>query len=420
MSKIRTGNSNRRRRVTLAFSHGMSPESGISPISAPVGLFVLLFILVLCVPRPASAAPRSYSVQTGSFLTLDRAKAQFDQLALALDKSLLSDLRIVKWKKYYILRFGAFPVFARASEALESAKKLAGDAFILNDPPRHLDNILLLFPDISASGESYSLDAGSFDTREKANHRLNFLKRSMGQDLNGSPRIVENEGSFLVICGDFSSLGAARKVRNIVRTLVREVRILDDASIGAAPTADTASSAPEKEKEDGPGSMAEEMAEEIVKPIEDIETRMEELLDNQDYGIAVELIKKAIDRWPDNPELYAWYGTTLISMDRPDKALEYYQKAAELAPVVPDYQSNVGYSHMHMHMNSTKRAIDSFNNALQLEPDNPDALEGLGTVYVSIGERQLAEEMENRLKDLDPEAAERLSGLIQNGINWDD
>lgn len=417
MSNIRIGKGVRYSLVSPASSLGVSR---LSRVAAPF-IFLLLSLNVICLPRPSFAAPQSYSIQTGSFLTLDRARVQFEELALGIGKSLLYDLRIQKWKKYYIVRFGAFPTFGQASEALDDAKSLAGDAFILNDPPSAADNILLMFPDISAAGESYCLEVGSFDALEKAGHRLNFLKTSLGQNLAGSMRILENKekGSFLVLCGDFSVLGEARKARNLVRTLVPEARILDAATIKGSIDAEAAAASSEEKPENAaPGSVAEEMAEEIVRPMEDIETRMEELLDNQEYGIAVELIKKAIDRWPDNPEFYAWYGTTLISMDRPDKALEYYRKAAELAPVVPDYQSNVGYSHMYMHMNSTKSAIDAFNNALSLEPDNADALEGLGTVYVSIGERELAEDVENRLKELDPAAAERLSGLIQNGIDW--
>jgi Flp pilus assembly protein TadD len=73
---------------------------------------------------------------------------------------------------------------------------------------------------------------------------------------------------------------------------------------------------------------------------------------------------------------------------------------------------------MNMHLDTAKRSIDAFNRALRLDPQNVDALEGLGAVYVSIGKNDLATGIHQELQKLDPDAASRLNALITRGIDW--
>jgi tetratricopeptide (TPR) repeat protein len=105
-------------------------------------------------------------------------------------------------------------------------------------------------------------------------------------------------------------------------------------------------------------------------------------------------------------------------MNAPDKAYDYYKKAAEISPDVPLYHTGAGVSLLGVYMEKAKASIDAFQKALQLDPNNVAALEGLGTVYVSIDRKNLARELHGRLKELDAGAAQRLNEMILYGVDW--
>ena len=107
----------------------------------------------------------------------------------------------------------------------------------------------------------------------------------------------------------------------------------------------------------------------------------------ENYGKAAELLRKGIEKWPDNPDLYSWYGATLINMHYPETALQQYKKAVEISPDVPDYHAGVGISLVNIYMDRAKESIDAFKKAIELDPDNVSGLEGLGFVYASIGKK---------------------------------
>ncbi len=138
-----------------------------------------------------------------------------------------------------------------------------------------------------------------------------------------------------------------------------------------------------------------------------------------DYGKAADLLRLGIEQWPDNPDLYAWYGAALLNMKNPENALQQYRRAAEMSPDVSDYHSGAGVSLIYIYMDKAKESINAFKKALELDPKNVSALEGLGFVYVSIGKKDLANEIYNRLAAIDKEAAKRLYLSITRGINWE-
>jgi tetratricopeptide (TPR) repeat protein len=140
---------------------------------------------------------------------------------------------------------------------------------------------------------------------------------------------------------------------------------------------------------------------------------------NQQYGKAAEILREGISKYPDNADLYAWYGATLLNMNIPDKAYEQYRKAAELSPDVADFHAGEGLSLLNGYMDRVKGSIEAFKKALAIDPHNVGALEGLGFVYTSIGKKDLATEIYYRLAPLDRNAATRLSDAINNGINWE-
>jgi tetratricopeptide (TPR) repeat protein len=158
--------------------------------------------------------------------------------------------------------------------------------------------------------------------------------------------------------------------------------------------------------------------EEKERAIDSLIESADNYLNTAEYGKAAEILRKGIAQWPDNPDLYALYGETLLYLGYPEKALEKYKKATKLSPDVPDFHAGVGYSLLNIYLDRAKASIEAFKKALEIDPDNINALEGLGIVYASIDRKDLATDIYYRLKELDPDAAERLNNVIQNGIDW--
>jgi tetratricopeptide (TPR) repeat protein len=131
------------------------------------------------------------------------------------------------------------------------------------------------------------------------------------------------------------------------------------------------------------------------------------------------MLREGIAKWPDNADLYAWYGATLLNMKNPENALEQYRKAVKMSPHMPDYHAGVGVSLLNIYMDRAKESIDAFKKALEIDPNNVSAIEGLGFVYASIGKKELAMEMYNRLIPIDQAASNRLYQAIIQGINWE-
>jgi Flp pilus assembly protein TadD len=87
-------------------------------------------------------------------------------------------------------------------------------------------------------------------------------------------------------------------------------------------------------------------------------------------------------------------------------------------PNAPEYHAGSGFSLLNIYVDRAKQSMEAFEKALALDPHNVDALEGLGIVYASTGQRAQAEGLHERLRQLDGDAAARLSEYIRWGIDW--
>jgi tetratricopeptide (TPR) repeat protein len=86
--------------------------------------------------------------------------------------------------------------------------------------------------------------------------------------------------------------------------------------------------------------------------------------------------------------------------DMVKKAIEQYQKITEVDPKDLDSWIMLGRLQKAL-MNSTE-AMAAFKKALELEPDNEDAMTGLATVYADLGDNKAAAEMLRKVADKDP------------------
>lgn len=421
-------------------------------------------LVVLAAAGSASAAqPDSlYTVQTGTFVPLDPARKQFDTLAASLAKPLRGLLRIEKGAKFHVVRFGLFNNPVEAWKAAREVGAIAPDAYVLREPAGTVERLALISPGITGTEKIYAVEAGCFTSKDAAMKALNGLRLETGGG-QASATLADNAGDSVMRIDWLAGINAAWSAIRHLSAVSACVSIsgsealpppAESAAITVAKPEQAVAAAktepepkgkaanvhrPEIDNEDkvspqaqspdansagsatgeSIGSAAADAAEDMETTFGKINDTMSAMLDQHEYGKAVQVIREYMKRFPDNPDLYAWYGAALSAMDRPDKALEQYRKAAELAPSVPEFHVNVGQSLTKIHMNSVKDAIDSFNAALRLNPNDVAALEGLGSVYVSIGYGDMAEELVlPRMQELDSEAAKRLDLLIKGGVDW--
>src|SRR5580658_1119917 len=92
--------------------------------------------------------------------------------------------------------------------------------------------------------------------------------------------------------------------------------------------------------------------------------------------------------------------TNQIDPDMVKKAIEQYQKITEAAPKDIDSWIMLGRLQKAI-MNSTE-AMAAYKKALDLDAGNEDAMTGLATVYVDLGDNKAAAEMLRKVADKDP------------------
>lgn len=324
---------------------------------------ILLFLFLLILPRNSSAASEVfYSIQTGTYSNkaLAFAKKQFEVLSGKLSESEKEGLRIEEGSKYYIVRLGRFNNAVEAEKVLQNVKAIASDAFILKITDLESAKIL----------QSY----GDKDQKH--------IRSNAAAKLRPEP---DEEAKDIIATDSKKNSEAA----------VDNKEALTEAPPGNLP-ADGNTENP------------------LDKLIEDVSVQF----NNKDYKKASELLKKGLEKWPDDPDLHAWYGATLLDSGSPDKAYKEYRKAAELMPDVPDFHAGMGHSLLDSYIDRAKNSVTAFKRALEIDPDNVSALEGLGIVYVSMGNKLLAAEIYQHLREVDKEAATRLNEFIIWGLDW--
>ncbi len=406
-------------------------------VSCKGTLLALLFLPLAFLVSGARAAgtptePRTFTVQTGTFDTLERAERHYNALVEKLPERYREDLRIEVIGKYFVVRTGSFPQAGAAQGTLAAARIFSRDAFIIVEGRMTDKRIRRIYPDVLPEDSPFvlfvMLEDGAGPTAVDA----------LGKIVGPAFRDRIDDGgpgpTGIVRIGPIEDFTVARA---LLRTLRREYRQVvlraaggktvplpfadeTDGDKGTTGKRDVTVRVSIDESGDAPPADDPPafIPEDQVKTFDEIDREMDALMESREYGKAVTLIRRAIKRWPENPELHAWYGNVLLTMDRPDKAVKPFRKAAELAPAVPAYQSDLGHSLMYVHMDSAKEAVRAFKKALALDPENTDALEGLGTIYVSIGKTDEAQRIAADLERLDPEAAGRLNDALRYGIDW--
>jgi len=399
---------------------------------------VLTALMVLLAVPPAWPADTSvaghYTVQTGTYgaTAIRFAEAHFERLARQLKEEDRAHLRIIKGSRYYIVRVGKFVSKDEALALLERVRPLVHDAFVLKESGAYSARTVRLYNTPQPAPPTfYTLQIGTYARYAEAREKFESLSKALTADRLSHLRIERIGGGYSVRVGRFVHYAEARRFRDAAGEVLAESVIMKEGTAAEEVIVEYGESSPRViVREGGPpehGRTGMALKEKAPAERSVMNGEVQALIDNVsshydrgEYGRAAELLREGLARHPDDPDLLAWYGATLLNLRFPDKAYEQYRKAVEIAPDVPDYHAGLGYSLLDIYMDRAKGSIAAFKKALEIDPDNVSALEGLGIVYVSIDRKDLARDIYYRLKELDPAAAERLQEIITYGLDWEE
>jgi tetratricopeptide (TPR) repeat protein len=289
--------------------------------------------------------PSIYTIQIATYVTLERAQKQFQQLADKLDPHNRDYLRIERVKQYFPLRLGLFKGKMEANEFLLTVKSAIPSAIVVKSV---------------------------------------FLDERIEQ-MYGLQKEAEEE-----------------KPLQTTLPKVEDIKPRHESSPEVAAG---------KEPETAPVMTESESVSKDI-PVEDKIAAINNLIYINDYESALEIIKNEIKEQPYHLELNALYGAVLLRTYRPKEAQQYLKKAVELSPSTPDYHNGLGYCYFYL--DEYGKAIESFKQAVSLEPDHIDALAGLGLIFARKGNKEESLNYYNRLKKLDTDSAEKLLKIIEH------
>lgn len=109
--------------------------------------------------------------------------------------------------------------------------------------------------------------------------------------------------------------------------------------------------------------------------------------EQQDYWNSVQAFRQSVRLEPGNDRYRFWLATALTKNPKwRREAEEHFLKAIEIDQFKAEYCAGLG--NLYKEVGMAKRAQSQFNRALQLEPDNQTALEGLAS-FPSTGKKKL-------------------------------
>jgi tetratricopeptide (TPR) repeat protein len=130
-----------------------------------------------------------------------------------------------------------------------------------------------------------------------------------------------------------------------------------------------------------------------------------------------EVLKKGIELYPDNVQLFFEYGLLLEKEGKQNEAIATMEKVLELQPAHVEALNYLGYTWAENNVHLDK-ALEFINKAIALKPDNGFILDSLGWVYFRMGELEKAKTALERaivLEPEDPYILEHMGDIYQAG-----
>jgi predicted O-linked N-acetylglucosamine transferase (SPINDLY family) len=100
-----------------------------------------------------------------------------------------------------------------------------------------------------------------------------------------------------------------------------------------------------------------------------------------DFERALQLYSQALERHPQDAQIWACLGRLSLALGRTDEAERYYEHAAEAQPDDPDLLCELGL--LWMHHGKLAEAVACYERALSLRPDSVTAHNNLGLAFLS-------------------------------------
>jgi tetratricopeptide (TPR) repeat protein len=136
-----------------------------------------------------------------------------------------------------------------------------------------------------------------------------------------------------------------------------------------------------------------------------------DVIKNKITGKKVAAIKESQIEDCEKTTVY-WFnlGVAYYSSGLYREALESYKQAIRIEPDFAEAHYNLGHTYRELGM--TEEAIAAFKQAIRIKPDFVEAHSALGLAYLSLNDRSGALGEYNILKNLNPQLADKLFNLI--------
>lgn len=266
---------------------------------------------------------------------------------------------------------------------------------------------------------SFTIQIGSFKNLSLAEKIYNSVLKYLDKEELAYLRIEKVKGYYTVRLGKFKEKVLAKKLLRKIKKRYKDaillsayiiekriVRLYTDSFIKEETVEEK--EIVKKKREMVEKSVKKPLTKEIAYPKEFVSPQeltqiVRKLMDSGQFTKAMALLDIGLDKWSTDAELFWLYGSVLMKMNRPSDAYEYFSQAVNLAPTEADYHNGLGYSLLYL--GKVFNAISEFSKAIVIDPEHVDALAGLVIAYTEAGMNDIAQEYYERLKALDPEAA---------------
>ncbi len=128
------------------------------------------------------------------------------------------------------------------------------------------------------------------------------------------------------------------------------------------------------------------------------------------YQQAIESFEQAIRFKPDYADAYYGLGSAYSALSRSEEEIEVCNRAVKLKPDFAD--AYIGLGGAYGKLGRYGEAIEAYRQAVKIRPKDVAARFGLGLALFKNGDRDLALQQYEILKQLDPDAADKLLTLI--------
>jgi len=108
-----------------------------------------------------------------------------------------------------------------------------------------------------------------------------------------------------------------------------------------------------------------------------------------------------VEEHPDDRGSLVALGNSFYDMGRFDAAIEWYEKALALDPEDIEVSTDLGTAYLYT--GDRAAALERFRKSLEIDGDHPQTLQNMGVAYFSTGEYKEAVEVWERLIDIHPD-----------------